>query len=370
MKQTTIQNIGGLGSQLTVLDVTGHANILDRVFAGALSSLPNLGHLNLRYVFAFFSLFSFSRWMHRGCSLVGSDSAKVLGSRAEHLIYLNLSMTVVPVMDLVPALKAALNLETLKLAGLATLTDLNLNALTRALFEETDSSLPLTRLRSFKIRHTQISATSLTPFLQKLPLLQRLDVSFIPLRTIFHQHRPLPYPPLEKLSLTSTPMPFPPLLQALPHLPHLKVLNLGALGASAKTVRGHSFGGASGTGRTITDQVLYQVTDVLVNQCHQLELVSLAGNTLLGRSVQYFVEAVGWKLKALNLGGIPGLKSRDLSPLVQGEDSGTAGQPKLERLVLTNTKIDDEASVYIAACVHLTMLDLESTKVTGGSFTP
>ena len=305
--------------------------------------------------------------MHRGCSLVGPDSARVLGSRARHLKYLNLSLTVVPVMDLVPALKAAITLETLKLAGLATLTDLNLSGLTRALFEEANSSLPLTRLRSFKIRHTQISAASLNPFIQKLPLLRRLDVSFIPLRTIFHQHEPLPYPPLEKLSLTSTPMPSPPLLQALSRLPHLKVLNLGALGASAKTVRGHSFGGSSDTGRTITDQILYQVTDILADQCHQLESVSLAGNTLLGRSVQYFVEAVGWKLKILNLGGIPGLKSSDLSPLVRGEDSETAGQPKLERLVLTNTKVGDDSSVYIAACVHLTVLDLESTKVTGGS---
>lgn len=55
VKRTTIQNIGGLGSQLTVLEATGHAKILDKVFAGALSSLPNLEHLNLRYAFAFFS---------------------------------------------------------------------------------------------------------------------------------------------------------------------------------------------------------------------------------------------------------------------------------------------------------------------------
>jgi hypothetical protein len=301
---------------------------------------------------------------------VGSDSARALGRRPGHLKYLNLGMTVVPVMDLVPVLKAALNLHTLKLAGLITLTDLNLNALTRALLEETDSSLPLTQLRSFKIRHTQISATSLTPLLQKLPLLQRLDVSFIPLRTIFHQHGSLPYPSLQKLSLTSTPMSSQPLLQALSHLPHLKILNLGALGASAKTVRGHSFGGASDTGRTLTDQILYQVSDILADQCRQLESVSLAGNTLLGRSVQYFVGVVGWKLKVLNLGGIPGLQSSDLSPLVREGDSGSAEHPNLERLVLTNTKIDDDASVYIAACVHLTMLDMENTKVTGGSSVP
>ena len=268
-------------------------------------------------------------------------------------------------MDLVPVLKVAPNLKTLKLAGLATLTDLNLNSLMQALFASTDSTIPLTRLQSFKIRHTQISAPYLNSLLQRLPSLRRLDVSFIPLRTIFHQHKSLPYPPIEKLSLTSTPMPSQPLLQALSHLPHLKVLNLGALGASAKTVRGHSFGGESNTGRTITDQVLYQVTDILADQCKQLESVSLAGNTLLGRSVQYFVDTVGWKLRVLNLGGIPGLKSSDLSPLVRGD---TAGRPKLERLVLTNTKIDDEATVYIAACVHLSMLDLESTKVTGASF--
>ncbi len=95
---------------------------------------------------------------------MGSDTA----SRAEHLTYLNLSMTVVPVMDLVPVLNAALDLETLKLAGLATLTDLHLNGLTRALFEGNDSTLPLAWRQSFKIRHTQINATSLTPILQKL----------------------------------------------------------------------------------------------------------------------------------------------------------------------------------------------------------
>ena len=297
---------------------------------------------------------------------MGSNSVKALGRRAEHLTFLNLSMTVVPITDLVPVLKVARNLKTLKLAGLATLTDPNLNGLIRWLFEDNDSTLPLARLQSFKIRHTQISATSLTNLLPKLPLLRRLDVSFIPLRTIFHQHGSLPYPPIEKLSLTSTPMLSQPLLQALSHLPHLKVLNLGALGASAKTVRGHSFGGASNTGRTMTDQVLYQVTDILADQCKQLESVSLAGNTLLlGRSVRYFVDIVGWKLRILNLGGIPGLKSSDLSPLARGD---TAGRPKLERLVLTNTKIDDEATVYIAACEHLTMLDLESTKVTGASF--
>jgi len=290
---------------------------------------------------------------------------KVLGRRAEHLKYLNLSMTVVPVMDLEPVLKAALNLKTLKLAGLSTLTDINLNSLTRALFEENDSTLPLARLQSFKARHTQISATSLTPLLHKLPLLRRLDVSFIPLRTIFHQHGSHPYPPLEKLSLTSTPMPSQPLIQALSHLPHLRTLNLGALGASAKTVRGHSFGGESNTGRTITDQLLYRLTGILADQCQQLESVSLAGNTLLGYSVHDFVDKVGWRLRVLNLGGIPGLKSRDLSPLVRVE---TAGPPKLERLVLTNTSVDDEASIYIAACVHLTMLDLEGTKLTGVSW--
>jgi hypothetical protein len=55
--------------------------------------------------------------MYRSCSLVGSDSAKVLGLRAEHLKYLNLSMTVVPVMDLVPVLKAALNLRDAQTCG-------------------------------------------------------------------------------------------------------------------------------------------------------------------------------------------------------------------------------------------------------------
>lgn len=55
VKRSTIQTIGGLGSQLTFLEITGHAKIPDNVFAGALSLLPNLEHLNLRYVFAFFS---------------------------------------------------------------------------------------------------------------------------------------------------------------------------------------------------------------------------------------------------------------------------------------------------------------------------
>lgn len=41
---------------MTVLEVTGHAGIPDEVFAGALSSLPNLEHLNLRSAFTFLLL--------------------------------------------------------------------------------------------------------------------------------------------------------------------------------------------------------------------------------------------------------------------------------------------------------------------------
>jgi hypothetical protein len=53
VKRSTLQNIGGLGRKLTFLEVTGHARIPDREFAGALSSLPNLEHLNLRYALRF-----------------------------------------------------------------------------------------------------------------------------------------------------------------------------------------------------------------------------------------------------------------------------------------------------------------------------
>lgn len=60
VKQSTIQNIGGLGCQLTFLEVTGHTRIPDRVFAGALRLLPNLEHLNLRYVFVFLSYLLFT----------------------------------------------------------------------------------------------------------------------------------------------------------------------------------------------------------------------------------------------------------------------------------------------------------------------
>jgi hypothetical protein len=175
-------------------------------------------------------------------------------------------------------------------------------------------------------------------------------------------------PPLTKLSLMSTPIDAQRLLPVLKHLPALKTLHIAALGASAKTARGFAIGGASSgaTGsQTLTDAVLVNMTEILRTMSH-LESVSLAGNAGLGmgkeKGVAYFIQHIGRKLKYLNLGGIPRLRSEDLQGLL-GIDP-MDDECALEHLVLRACNVGDSAAPFIA-CPNLNFLDLENTKFSG-----
>lgn len=272
-------------------------------------------------------------------------------------------------MDVRPILLRSHRLEVLKLASLENLTDHTLSQLVDQLSNENSEEIPLTNLRSLKLRHTKITGASLASLLPHLLQLKNLDVSFVPIN-----HLPLDVTnfdtlPLTKLSLTSTPIDARGLIPVLEHLSNLKFLNIGALGASAKTASGFAIGG-SGSGalgsRTLNDATLIRMTDILVSFPH-LESVSLAGNSGLGigaeRGLPYFIQSVGRRLKSLDLGGISRLQSSDLQGLLISDDTEPC---KLERLILIGCNVDDKAGVYIAGCPSLSFLDLEGTKISGG----
>jgi hypothetical protein len=288
------------------------------------------------------------------------------------LKYLNLGGTAATLPEVKPILLRARGLEVLKLVSLEGLTDLTLSRLIEEfyadeLFEPLPSS-PLAKLRSLKLRHTTVTGPILAQFLPHLPMLEKFDASFVPIGS-------LPFtadftaPPLTKLSLTSTPFEARQLIPILPSLPKLKTLNIGALGASAKTASGFAMGGGSAGAmgsRTLNDVVLFNLTDAL-KSITSLESISLAGNSSLGmgseRGMPYFIAQIGRRLKSLNLGGLSHLRSQDLESLLPIE--GTDGTPCLERLVLMGCNIDDTAAVYISACSFLTLLDVENTKLSG-----
>ncbi len=122
--------------------------------------------------------------------------------------------------------------------------------------------------------------------------MQRLDISFT--RVVHFPLQLASTPPLEKLSLTSTSIATTDLLAALPMLPRLKTISLGALGVQHGTIRDSSV-------MTLTDSVLRELTAILENfTC--LESLNLLGNTKMGTSksdsaLLSFVTRVGRKLK-------------------------------------------------------------------------
>jgi hypothetical protein len=266
-------------------------------------------------------------------------------------------------------------LEALKLVGVEQLTDHTVSQLVEQLSnpngedEEIEGNEnPFANIHTLKLRHTNITGASLALLFPYLPQLKNLDVSFDPI-----VHLPLIIDdvqtlPITKLSLTSTPINARNLIPILEKLDNLRILNIGALGASAKTATGFTIGstgsGALGS-RTLTDVTLISMSSVMVSLSH-LESISLAGNSSLGsgstRGLPSFIQHVGRRLKSLDLGGISRLQSRDLEGLLMD----TGGTPcRLERLILMGCNIDDEVGIYIAACPSLSFLDLEGTKITG-----
>lgn len=148
------------------------------------------------------------------------------------------------------------------------------------------------KLRALKLPWNEFSEMHLVVFSQWMPYLSRLDLSFTSIKQIF---RPMeqPFSPMEKLMLTSTPLNISDLIAALSSMPHLKKLGLGALGGGRQV-------GMMGNATTLNDAALYKITDVLSNTCHDLEDVSLVGNTRLGvlqRSLRDFISRVGRRCK-------------------------------------------------------------------------
>ncbi|KAG8805612.1 hypothetical protein FRC17_005412 [Serendipita sp. 399] len=352
----TIRALSRLGDRLRWLEVTGH-DIPDQVFATTLSSLPLLEHLNLRH-----------------CRKVGSFTCRAIHRTHNLLTYLNLGETNASFADIKPILRKLGSLQVLKVSSMEGLTDSEVSRLVEDFFSsqainQPGATIPLSNLRSLKIRHTPLTGVSIASLLPHLPMLQTLDASFVPIVSIptVTVH---PVPKLTKLSLASTPVDAKQLLPVLELLPTLKILNLGALGASAKTATGLTIAGKQSTSamgsRTLSNATLLALTDIL-ESFRDLQSVSLAGNSNLrtrpDRAVSYFIRRVGRRLKVLNLSGIPHLRSEDLEGLRPDDDDDSSASCTLERLLLMGTSIDDGAAAYISACSNLQFLDLEATKV-------
>ncbi|KAG8817447.1 hypothetical protein FRC19_011345 [Serendipita sp. 401] len=353
IKKQTVRALSKIGSTLKWLEIMGH-DIPDQDFAMTLSSLPLLEHLNLRH----------SRQ-------VGSRTCKAIYTTHELLTYLNLGETNATLPDIKPILRKLGKLQVLKISSMEGLTDSEITRTVEELFgsqpQFSDQGVvPLSNLRSLKLRHTSITGTTIALILPHLPMLQTLDASFVPIVSI-PTVKIDTVPKLTKLSLASTPVDAKQLLPILELLPTLKILNLGALGASAKTATGFTIAGKQSTSamgsRTLDDTALLSLTDIL-QSFHNLESVSLAGNSSLcttkSRAVSYFIRQVGRKLKMLNLNGIPLLKSEDLEGL-RAENADDVCS--LEQLLLMGTSIDDGVAAHISACPNLNFLDLEATKV-------
>ncbi|KAI0778118.1 RNI-like protein [Trametes elegans] len=339
----TIFAIGDIPTrnQLLELELTGFSKIADDVFATVVSKLPALRRLNLR-----------------GCTKVGLKTAQAMAKHCLDLEYVNLNYTSVPPVALVP-LFSNCKLQFLKAAGIP-------NWLWNALAEEND--FDFTRLRGLKLRQTALTSAVLIPVLLACSNLERLDLSFTPVK------RP-PAPSahlLEKLVLTSTMLSTTELLALVSPLRKLKVLAIGALGEG----QGTSAAISNTSVMTLTDDALRSLTDIL-EDCPDLERVNLVGNTKLGfagrrgpdSALSYFVRRVGRRCKQLNLANIPSLRSFHLEGLAH-PDGVDEGPPQLLHLNLNNTSVDDTAAPYLSACVHLQTLELAGTKFTSAGLFP
>lgn len=127
------------------------------------------------------------------------------------------------------------------------------------------------RIRNLKLRQLRMSTEQAKSILGALPNLVSLDISHTNVHFSANLFKDSP-PPLEKLSLNSTPTTGSELLSILPHIMHLKTLNLAALGPSAErsVLRSISF-------YSLSPRVLRELTNVLSN-CDQIERINLAGN--------------------------------------------------------------------------------------------
>lgn len=232
-----------------------------------------------------------------GCTKVGPKTTAAVATGCPHLNKLNLNYTSVTPVSLAPILKGCGELEVLKVGGIPNWvcifcqitkailradsgyiqrfqTDATVSKLWTALDLDETSEFVLPNIKSLNIRQMPLSDPVVNQLLAVCPNVERLDVSFTYVR---HPPLLLNNKSLQKLSITSTRISPAHLLTITSDLPNLKSLSVGALGGG----QGSSAAISNTSAMTLTDQTLRDLTDRL-EECHQLEHVSLVGNTKLG----------------------------------------------------------------------------------------
>ncbi|KAL5494902.1 hypothetical protein ACEPAI_364 [Sanghuangporus weigelae] len=339
-----------LGSKLLVLELSDIDKYTDSTYATMVKDLPLLKTLVLR-----------------NCPKVGPSTAEMIANNCRHLKKLNLNFTSVTAMSLLTLFKSIPDLEVLKLAGIQNLSDATIARLFSLLTDDGDqaSRAPLRNLKTLKLRHNTISEIAIAPFLQRCTHLERLDVSF----TLLKHIPDLPAAPfIEKISLTSTFLPGKELVELINHLPHLKVLNAGAMGVKAATTSALS----TSTAMTLSDDILRHLTDAMQG-CPMVQSLNLVQNTKLGTlrghnsAIVYFIQHIGRKLSYLNLSGVS-VRSEDLLGLVP-ENQGEEISP-LETLILNKSLIDDECAHWISSCKLLEVLEVAETRISEDGLLP
>ncbi|GAA6056883.1 hypothetical protein JCM3770_005127 [Rhodotorula araucariae] len=345
-------------SALADLDLRSHASLSDKNLAKVLAQLPTLERINLK-----------------GCTKVG-DAAMVALSKAseDRLKVANLSLTAVSIKGLTSLLARCKNLEVLKLANVQALTEKNVSKLVT---DATEAALgwrhvPLSRLRTLKVRSTDMSDASIGRILSLCASsLERLDVSYSGLKTldfVSSALHTLPEWRLEKLAASGLPLSpaslegfFGPLSTRPPEeRRRFRILKLGSIPASSTKAPG------------LTDAVLSRLMPFL-ETLDGLESVSLFQNWGLGKTHQplsRFIEVVGRKcLKPQHLDLTLPVESHHLEallPPLEGDDPDAVAAyepPRLRSLVLDSSRITDAAAGSVAACTELRALHVAETRI-------
>ncbi|GAA5906481.1 hypothetical protein JCM6882_004447 [Rhodosporidiobolus microsporus] len=344
---------------LVDLDLSFHTSLQDKTLAKVLAQLPSLEQINLK-----------------GCTKTGDVSLVALSKATEdRLKVANLSLTAASVKGLTSLLARCKNLEVLKLASVANLNEKNV---TKLINDATDAALgwrhiPLSRLRTLKLRSTDITDASIGRLLTLCGLsLTHLDISFTALKSldfVSSALHALPEWKLEKLvasGLPLSPVTLEGFFRPLSERPEderrrFKTLKLGSIPASSTKAPG------------LTDAVLARIMPYL-ETLDGLESVSFFQNWHLGRLEQplsRFIEVIGRRCTHLDL-TLP-VESHHLEsllpPISSEEDSSATAEtepyepPRIRSLVLDSSRITDTAAGPISACRDLRALHVAETRI-------
>ncbi|KAJ8294678.1 Tetratricopeptide repeat protein 1 [Rhodotorula toruloides] len=364
-------------TSLTDLDLSGHIALRDAPLAKVLAQLPKLERINLK-----------------GCTKVGDASMIALSKATEdRLKVVNLSLTAVTVKGLTSLLARCRSLEVLKLANVAGLNEKNVAKLVadatgativnvQAVFREltlppADAALgwrhvPLSRLRTLKVRSTEITDASLGRLLSLCAAsLERLDISYTPLKTldfVSSALHTLQEWRLVKLVASGLPLAAATLegfFRPLSERPdderrRFRTLKLGAMPALSTKVPG------------LTDAVLTKLMPYL-EKLDGLDTVSLFQNWSLGKLEQplaRFIEVIGRRCTYLDL-TLPVedyhlealLPPLDFEHTDGPEPSQPYEPPRLRTLVLDSSRITDNSAGAISACHELRALHVAETRI-------